>query len=81
MKNESTLSGLTVANFSKQIDGKETMLCILTNNKGAELTITNYGAKIVSLMVPDRSGKLTGNKQTDRLEPDQSLLLQPIRPR
>ena len=59
MKNESTLSGLTVANFSKQIDGKETMLCILTNNKGAELTITNYGKKIVSLMVPDRSGKLT----------------------
>ena len=59
MKNESTLSGLTAANFSKQIDGKETMLCILTNNKGAELTITNYGAKIVSLMVPDRSGKLT----------------------
>ena len=52
-------AGLTVANFSKQIDGKETMLCILTNNKGAELTITNYGAKIVSLMVPDRSGKLT----------------------
>ena len=59
MKDESTLSGLTVANFSKQIDGKETMLCILTNNKGAELTITNYGAKIVSLMVPERSGKLT----------------------
>ena len=59
MKNKNTLSGLTVANFSKQIDGKETMLCILTNKKGAELTITNYGAKIVSLMVPDRSGKLT----------------------
>ena len=59
MKNKSTLSGLTVANFNKQIDGKETMLCILTNNKGAELAITNYGAKIVSLMVPDRSGKLT----------------------
>ena len=59
MKNKNTLSGLTVSNFSKQIDGKETMLCILTNKKGAELTITNYGAKIVSLMVPDRSGKLT----------------------
>mgnify|MGYP002508154393 CR=1 FL=1 len=51
MKNKNTLSGLAVANFSKQIDGKETMLCILTNKKGAELTITNYGAKIVSLMV------------------------------
>lgn len=59
MENKSTLSGLTVANFSKQIDGKETTLCVLTNEKGAELTITNYGAKIVSLMVPDRSGKLT----------------------
>lgn len=59
MKNEKTLSGLTIANFNKQIDGKETMLCVLTNKKGAELTITNYGAKIVSLLVPDRSGKLT----------------------
>lgn len=59
MKNETTLSGLQIAAFSKQIDGKETMLCVLTNKTGAELTITNYGAKIVSLMVPDRSGKLT----------------------
>lgn len=59
MKNEKTLSGLTIADFNKQIDGKETILCVLTNKKGAELTITNYGAKIVSLMVPDRSGKLT----------------------
>lgn len=59
MKNKSTLSGLEAANFSKHIDGKETMLCILTNKQGAELTITNYGAKIVSIMVPDRTGKLT----------------------
>ena len=49
MKNESTLSGLTVANFSKQIDGKETMLCILTNNKGAELTITTTVQKLYRL--------------------------------
>ncbi len=69
MKNKNTLSGLAVANFSKQIDGKETMLCILTNKKGAELTITNSGAKIVSLLVPDRSGKLpdvvTGHNSLD----------------
>lgn len=57
MKNEHTLSGLAVANFNKQLDGKETMLCILTNSKGAELSITNYGAKIVSLMVPNRDGE------------------------
>ena len=59
MKNKVTLSGLQIDAFNKQIDSKMTMLCTLTNKKGAELTITNYGAKIVSLMVPDRSGKLT----------------------
>lgn len=59
MKNKVTLSGLQIDAFNKQIDSKMTMLCILTNKRGAELTITNYGAKIVSLMVPDRSGKLT----------------------
>jgi aldose 1-epimerase len=59
MKKEQTLSGLFTADFRKVIDGKETMLCALTNNVGTELTITNYGAKIVSLMVSDRDGKLT----------------------
>ncbi|MEG1748884.1 MAG: aldose epimerase family protein [Tannerellaceae bacterium] len=59
MENECTLSGLAISNFSKLIDGKATKLCVLTNKKGAELTITNYGAKIVSLMVPDRDGKMT----------------------
>jgi hypothetical protein len=47
---------LSVANFSKQIDGKETALYTLCNKVGAELAITNYGAKIVSLMVPDKNG-------------------------
>ncbi len=59
MKNERTQSGLTIKNFSKLLDGKETTLCVLANRKGAELAITNYGAKIVSLMVPDRDGRLT----------------------
>lgn len=59
MENKYTLSGLAVANFSKSIDGKDVMLYTLSNKRGAELAITNYGAKIVSLMVPDRNGKLT----------------------
>ena len=37
MKNINTLSGLSVANFSKQIDGKETALYTLCNKVGAEL--------------------------------------------
>ena len=35
MKNINTLSGLSVANFSKQIDGKETALYTLCNKVGA----------------------------------------------
>ena len=59
MKDNYTLSGLAKADFSQQIDGKETALYVLSNPTGAEVCVTNYGAKIVSLMVPDRNGKLT----------------------
>jgi aldose 1-epimerase len=59
MKNRIAQSGLQMDNFCKQIDGKNATLCILTNKHGVELAITNYGAKIVSLMVPDKHGKLT----------------------
>lgn len=59
MKDNSTLSGLVKADFCQQIEGKETALYVLSNVSGAELCVTNYGAKIVSLMVPDRDGKLT----------------------
>ncbi|MDR1221941.1 MAG: galactose mutarotase [Tannerella sp.] len=59
MKNEQTLSGLLLADFRKTVDGKEINLCVLTNKNGAEVTILNYGAKIVSIMVPDKNGKLT----------------------
>jgi aldose 1-epimerase len=31
-------------------------LFVLTNKKGSEATVTNYGAKIVSLLVPDKLG-------------------------
>lgn len=69
MKHEHTLSGLLVADFHKVIDGKEVSLCVLTNKVGSEITITNYGAKIVSLMVPDKNGKridvVTGHASID----------------
>lgn len=58
MENKRTLSGLSLEDFSKLIGGKDTELCVLTNKNGVELAITNYGAKIVSLMVPDRQGNL-----------------------
>ncbi|MGL4494066.1 MAG: galactose-1-epimerase, partial [Tannerellaceae bacterium] len=58
MENSNTLSGLQTAKFETTVDGKKTQLFVLTNENGCEMTVTNYGAKIVSLMVPDKNGKL-----------------------
>ncbi len=59
MSNELTLSGLDDKKFRTTIDGKESRLYILTNHNGCELTICSYGARIVSLLVPDRNGAMT----------------------
>jgi aldose 1-epimerase len=44
--------------FGKTPDGQPVDLYVLTNKTGAEVSITNYGGCVVSLKVPDRSGKL-----------------------
>ena len=43
--------------FGKTPDGQQVDLYTLRNTRGAEATIMNYGAIVVSLKVPDRSGK------------------------
>ncbi len=45
--------------FSTTIDGKQTRLYRLMNKNGVEMYMTNYGGRIVSLLVPDKNGKLT----------------------
>jgi aldose 1-epimerase len=45
--------------FASTIDGKQTDLYILKNHNGMEAAITNYGGRLVSLVVPDKEGKLT----------------------
>jgi aldose 1-epimerase len=40
------------------VDGKPVNIYTLTNKNGLMARITNYGGIVVSLMVPDRSGKL-----------------------
>lgn len=42
--------------FERNLCGLATHLYHLTNGCGMELEVTNYGGKIVSLLVPDRSG-------------------------
>ena len=44
--------------FGKTADGQQVDLYVLTNKNGMEARITNYGGTMVSLKVPDRSGKL-----------------------
>jgi len=45
--------------FEKTIDGKQTHLYILKNKNGVQAAVSNYGAHLVSLAVPDKAGKLT----------------------
>ena len=58
-KEEATLSGLYKSKFASVIQGKQINLFVLTNKQGAEVCITNYGGRIVSIMVPDKNGKPT----------------------
>jgi aldose 1-epimerase len=46
-------------NFEALVNGKAVKLYTLKNAKGASVAITNYGGRIVSLMVPDKKGTLT----------------------
>jgi len=43
--------------FGKTSDGREVDLYTLTNKKGMEVAITNFGGIIVALKTPDRNGK------------------------
>ncbi|MDD7250858.1 MAG: galactose mutarotase [Prevotellaceae bacterium] len=54
-----TKSGLNPADFSYVTDGDTTALYTLTNKNGMEVCVTNFGARIVSIMVPDKQGKMT----------------------
>ena len=54
-----TVSGLDPAKFDTLINEKPVKLYTLKNQNGMEVCITNYGARIVSLVVPDKDGKPT----------------------
>lgn len=55
---DSTLSAALPAKegFEKTIDGKKTDLYILKNKKHMQAAITNYGGRVVGLIVPDKDG-------------------------
>ncbi|WP_412468521.1 aldose epimerase family protein [Pedobacter sp. KLB.chiD] len=49
---------LAADSFKKEIDGKKTALYTLKNKNGAEAIFTNYGGRLVSLLMPDKTGKI-----------------------
>ena len=53
-----TASGLNPADFETTIDTMQTALYTLKNKNGMEVCITNFGARVVSIMVPDRNGEM-----------------------
>lgn len=53
---DETKSSATKATFGN-VDGKDVFLYTLTNKKGNQVKITNYGGIMTSWTVPDRNGK------------------------
>lgn len=56
--NKTTLSGLVKTDFQTKVGGKSTDLFVLKNTNGMEVCITNFGGRIVSIMVPDKEGSM-----------------------
>lgn len=45
--------------YNTTIDGKAVKLYTLKNKQGASVSISNFGGRVVSLLVPDKNNKLT----------------------
>lgn len=55
---ERTVSGLNPKDFQSEVNNAPTQLYTLKNKAGMEVCITNFGGRIVSIMVPDKNGKM-----------------------
>ncbi|WP_303004136.1 aldose epimerase family protein [Bacteroides congonensis] len=55
---KATESGLLQSKFQTEVDGKKTDLFTLRNKDNMEVCITNFGGRIVSVMVPDKDGQM-----------------------
>lgn len=47
------------SNFNQTVDGKQVSLFTLQNKNNMQVAITNYGGRIVSILVPDKQGNIT----------------------
>lgn len=56
---KATDSGLLQSRFQTEVNGKKTDLFTLRNKNNMEVCITNFGGRIVSVMVPDKDGQMS----------------------
>jgi aldose 1-epimerase len=65
-------------NFQKEIDGKKVDLYTIRNKKGMVVKITNWGAKVIQVLVPDKKGYLgdvaLGYDSIDQLQQGQASM-------
>jgi aldose 1-epimerase len=57
-KQTSTVQLPSAGAYSQTIDGKQTALYVLKNKNNMQAAITNYGGRLVSLLVPDANNDL-----------------------
>jgi len=55
---KSTQPSITSSEFGIMPNGEKSLIFTLVNQQGLKAKITNYGAKLVSLEVPDKNGQL-----------------------
>jgi len=65
-------------NYQKEIDGRKVDLYTIKNARGMSVAITNWGAKVQQILVPDRSGRLgdvaLGYDSIDQLQQGQTSM-------
>jgi aldose 1-epimerase len=57
VKDSVTLVLPATSGFERTVDGQAVKLYSLSNRKGMQVLLTNYGATVVSLTMPDKNGK------------------------
>ncbi|MBT8183419.1 MAG: galactose mutarotase [Eudoraea sp.] len=55
---QTTISGLAYNDFVDTLNNIPVKLYVLKNKNGVEAAFTNYGQRLVSLMIPDKNGQL-----------------------
>ena len=51
-------AGVVTEHFGTLSDGQEVQLFTLVNSSGAKVCLSDYGARVVSIFVPGKDGKL-----------------------